>query len=338
MSNARREGRYRRRIVPAAVATGALLIGGCEGASSTDAGTADLLDRVVVNEVMSRNQSTVVDPAGEVEDWVELYNPTAEEVDLGGYGLSDNAADAFRYVFPAGTILGPSSFLLVWLDGDVEQGSDHASFGLGGDGEVLLLTTADGERLELITLPPLGADQSIGRFPDGSATFEPLSAPTPGTANRAPGLVREDGAAASGVVINELMAANAFTLSDEAGEFDDWVELFNTTGAEQDLTHHYLSDDPAVPKKWRFPDGTTIAPGAFLVVWVDDDVEQGPLHATFKLSADGESVVLAAPDGELLDSVGFPALGEDVSYGRLPDGTGQPAVLALPSPGAPNGG
>ena len=151
--------------------------------------------------------------------------------------------------------------------------------------------------------------------------------------------VRDDDAnpAAAAVVINELMSSNGSTVADPQGEYDDWIELFNTTASDIDLSGMYLSDNRAKPKKWQFPEGTSIGSDDRLLAWADDDVGDSPgLHANFKLSAGGESVVLTDTDDNgnaEIDAVDFPALGRDESYARSPDGTGPFRVVVAASPG-----
>jgi spore coat protein CotH len=143
----------------------------------------------------------------------------------------------------------------------------------------------------------------------------------------------------SPVVINELLADNDNALADPQGEFDDWIELHNITSGEVDLTGHYLTDDPANPRKWRFPEGTKIPTGAYLLVWADEDGADLPgLHANFKLSADGEQILLIDTDANLnlvLDSVSFGRQETDRSHGRMTDGSNQWGFMK-PTPGAAN--
>lgn len=124
----------------------------------------------------------------------------------------------------------------------------------------------------------------------------------------------------SPVVINEVMASNTSILADPQGEFDDWIELHNLTDQEVDLTGRYLSDEPNNPRKWAFPAGTGIPPDGYLIVWADEDGSATPgLHASFKLSADGEEIFLTDTDANfnaILDSVSFGPQTTDRSYGR----------------------
>ena len=139
--------------------------------------------------------------------------------------------------------------------------------------------------------------------------------------------------------INELMASNASTATDPAGEYDDWVELVNAGDAAIDLAGHHLTDDPAVPTKWTFPAGTSIPAGGHLVVWCDGDLAQSGLHASFSLSAGGEAVALFAPGGtDLLDVIHFGPQRTDIAFGRSGGAAPGPvwALNADPTPGAAN--
>lgn len=145
--------------------------------------------------------------------------------------------------------------------------------------------------------------------------------------------------AAVEIVINEIMADNDATIEDpdEAGAFDDWIELHNPGTTSVDLSGMFLTDDVSEPTKWQFPDGSSVDAGSYLIIWADDDTDQGVTHAAFKLSADGESVLLYNTDGTtLIDAIEFGEQATDVSYGRFPNGSATFAVLSSATPGAAN--
>ena len=71
---------------------------------------------VVINEFMSSNRSTIADENGDYEDWIELYNPTNDSINLEGWGLSDNESKPYKWIFPDITI-APEEYLLVWASG-----------------------------------------------------------------------------------------------------------------------------------------------------------------------------------------------------------------------------
>lgn len=141
------------------------------------------------------------------------------------------------------------------------------------------------------------------------------------------------------VVINEIMASNTATLADPQGEFDDWIELHNITEQEVDLTGRYLSDEPNNPRKWAFPLNTKIPANSYLLVWADEDgAATSGLHASFKLSADGETVYLADTDANfnaVLDNVTFGSQNTDQSYSRTAADS-DVWLIGVPTPNAPN--
>jgi hypothetical protein len=124
------------------------------------------------------------------------------------------------------------------------------------------------------------------------------------------------------VVINEFMAVNSVTAADQDGEYDDWIELYNLTNEEIDLTGYYLTDSKKNLTKWRFPAGTTITAKGYLIVWADTDTMQQGLHTNYKLSSLGERVILLSPDVKVLDKVEYDAQTSELAYARVPNGTG----------------
>lgn len=148
------------------------------------------------------------------------------------------------------------------------------------------------------------------------------------------------------VVINEFMASNDQTIADPQGDYDDWIELCNTTPNTIDLSGYYLSDDPAKPKKWRFPQGTELVGYGYLLIWADDEslyTNTSPhsyeLHANFELSRFGEHILLVDTDengNAILDRITFDRQGSDSSTARTPNGLGKFDVASRPTPGRPN--
>ncbi|WP_200830098.1 CotH kinase family protein [Aequorivita antarctica] len=124
------------------------------------------------------------------------------------------------------------------------------------------------------------------------------------------------------LVINELMADNETIVTDQDGEYDDWIELYNNTNETLSLDGLYLSDDPTDLLQWEFPDGLTIAPDSYLIVWCDKDLDQDGLHADIKFSAGGESAILSYADGTIIENIEFGQQETDLSYSRIPNGTG----------------
>ena len=143
------------------------------------------------------------------------------------------------------------------------------------------------------------------------------------------------------IVINEIMADNLTTLVDpqEPQEYPDWFELYNTSEFFIDLGGTYLTDDAANLRQYRIPDGVVIAPFGYLVFIADGEPEQGPLHTSFSLSKDGETLVLYDVDArgnQVIDQISFESMAPDVSIGRSPVNSSQWTGLDAPTPGRYN--
>ncbi len=126
------------------------------------------------------------------------------------------------------------------------------------------------------------------------------------------------------VLINEIMASNSDTIADEDGDYEDWIELYNAGEEVVELTGYYLSDSMDAPLRWQFPT-VHIGVEEFLLVWAsgkDKVGEEGQLHTDFKISREGEPIILTSPDGEtIVDMIAAVPIPRTMSYGRLPDGS-----------------
>lgn len=138
------------------------------------------------------------------------------------------------------------------------------------------------------------------------------------------------------IFINEIMAS-----ADSTGK--DWVELYNAGSYDLDLAGYYLSDREEEATRWKipfgYPDSTTIKAGGFMVFHADKQEEAGPMHAGFRLNANGEFIGLAAISGDRtywLDSYKFDAQAIDTAMGRYPDGSDSWQFMEPSTPGDSN--
>ena len=148
------------------------------------------------------------------------------------------------------------------------------------------------------------------------------------------GKTTELSAAESAVVINEAMSANKGICLDDEGKSSDWVEIYNPSDEDVDLSRFSLSDDEDDLGQWTFPDITLKAHG-YIVVFLSGDSQKDSaesLHAPFKLNAKGDQLILSVGD-TVVHSVGLPPMADNVSYVRM---GGQWLVTNHPTPGAPN--
>lgn len=125
------------------------------------------------------------------------------------------------------------------------------------------------------------------------------------------------------IVINELLPMNQTDTVDENGKNEDWIEFYNRTSAPLSMFGLYLTDDITNPTKFTFPANSYIPANGYLIVFADEDATTTSyIHCNFKLSANGETIMLSNQAGAVLDSVTFAAPVADISYGRCPNGAG----------------
>lgn len=130
--------------------------------------------RIVINEILAKNDSLIADDNGQYEDWIELYNPTSSAVNLAGKFLTDSRSVLNKWMFSSsGSIIEPGRHLIVWCDNDVAQPGLHANFKLDADGEFTALVENDGvtiiDSVKYISLP---GNISYGRYPDASDNWQ----------------------------------------------------------------------------------------------------------------------------------------------------------------------
>lgn len=295
-------------------------------------------DAVALSEIMISNKGSVPDNLGGYPDYIELHNGSSEKADISGYGLSDSLLEGAKYVFPAGTVLEPGAYVVVWCGGEAEDDM-HAPFKLSA-GEEAVLFDASGRPLDTAVLNSVDSGMVLRR--EGEVWTQ--AKPCPGYPKTEEGMAEYEKSLKEtediGLYINEFMASNATTLCDSFGSYSDWIELYNSTDTDMDISGFGISDNLSQPMKYRFPDGTTIAAKGYLVVFCsgNEGMQNGELHAPFGLRSYGEDVVIANRAGRIIDSYSFKNQETDVSMARIPDGAGEFQSNSQPSPGYPNTG
>ena len=143
-------------------------------------------------------------------------------------------------------------------------------------------------------------------------------------------------AADTNIVINEVCSQNKNILADSYGEYSDWIELYNPGSSAVDLTGYGLSDKAEKPLLFTFPTGTSIKAGEHMIVFASKQQSTAAeFHTGFALDKNGDTVILSAPDGKVLQQIDLPTLGTDVSYGRTPDGSDKLEIMP-PTPAKAN--
>ena len=322
---------------------------------------------VRVTELMAANGNVHKGPDGSYCDWIELYNASGSEFDLSGFGLSDNISKPKKYTFPNGTRIGAYSYLVLYHTEAPVEGAYCLDFGLSGQGETLIFTSADDRIIDLIEFGVQSKNCSFARVYtngafDASASFAPTDKPTPGFDNTANGYLqfdeKENGQmGVHDISLNEVLVDGYYiSVKDTDGrtnrlydnDLGSWIELYNRSDTAVDLSGYSISDNDRKPRKWVFPDGTSIAAKGYLVLQLDGSLpregmtekdvtpEQKQFLLNFDITQAGETVYLYDNTGLLIDRVRVPESLACISYGR--DASGAWKLFDKPTEGAANEG
>jgi hypothetical protein len=227
---------------------------------------AEPLRAVVINEFRAHT-----DPP--LTDFVELFNPTTQAIDLGGAWLTDNSSTN-KFRLPSPTSIPARGFVVF----DQTQ----LGFSLSSAGERILLVNSNQTRvIDAIVFGPQANGVAFGRYPDGAARFQELSSSSSGLAN-APPLTRD-------IVINEIMYHPLSGNSD-----DEYVELYNKGAGPVDLSGWRFTDGIS----YRFPSNTVLAAGGYLVVARN----RTNLLARYSQLSSNPALVVGDYDGELANN------------------------------------
>ena len=137
---------------------------------------------VVVNEICTKNTKLAA-PDGQFYDYIELYNTGSSEAAVGGYALSDDAAQPRLYVIPDGTVIPANGYLVVYCGVKAGGSVPGAEFGLSKSGETVIFSDAQGNVVESLELPAMNDDTAYARVPDGGSQFAIVTELSAGKAN-----------------------------------------------------------------------------------------------------------------------------------------------------------
>lgn len=316
----------------------ALIDSGCSASKSEE--PLDLR----INEVVSNNEGVWVDEAGEADDYLELYNPSPEPLDVSEYRVSDGSDE---YALPK-LMLAPQKTVLLWADNDVRQGERHLPFKISSAGERLQLTH-HGKAVDEVNVPALAAHHAYVRLPDGVGRFKDCGWATPGQLNgeicgppRAPEVSDDATFLPFSWPSPWPSAASPLTISEARLKPAGFVEVVNTSDLALDLGEVALRLAPYAPGlAWpsaddgvslAVPQGT-LAPGEYLSIPVDD-----AQLAAVAQTADFEGVLTLrrTDDDSVIDRVHFLSWPEGASLARSSSADGPMRFCKNASPGAAN--
>ncbi|MCF7762744.1 MAG: lamin tail domain-containing protein [Verrucomicrobia bacterium] len=304
---------------------------------------------LVITEIMYHAADWEQFRGGDLE-FIEIRNASASEMDLSGVHFTEG----IRYTFPLGTVLGPRSFAVMARNAEAFRArypnvplSGVYEGSLSNSGEPVTLVHASGATIESITFG------DAAPWPEAADGLGFSLVRTPG--DRPSGFNDPSGWRASARIggspgnedlepsVDPVWITEVFAGAMEPAM--NGIELWNPSDHPVDVSHWFLSDDRAVPRKYRIAPGTSIPGGGFLFLNQSAFAQSVGGFAGFELKARGGSVILNSADssGELTGRsqvVLFGVSEAGVSFGRQVLGDGQVHFVAQtkPTPGAPNPG
>jgi Lamin Tail Domain/CotH kinase protein len=284
---------------------------------------------VRINEVLATNTTAYTNGTTH-PDYIEIFNPRTTAIDLTGYQLSDDPALPGKFVFPA-TMLAAGTALVLNADAPDGNPGFHLGFSLDGDGEQVILSApvaAGGGVIDSISFGLQVPNLSIGRI--GRAATWDLNQPTPGTAN-----LLQPNSCFETVVINEWIAGGAQSFC------TDFIELYNPETVPAAISGWWFTDTPDFPTQYQMKPLSFIAARGFAVLIPDgtgSSTKAQANHLPFSLDAFYDWIVMATPDGRVVDRQPITCALSDVSEGRLVDGGPTFTTFSFPSLGFTNVG
>ena len=314
------------------------------GYENTEAGYETWLQDVgyvtpelVISEVMTANRSSMLNKAGLLCDWVELYNPSREAISLAGIYLSNDAAERMKWQLPDVMLAAGSRLVVPCSGSNAPEG--EADFSLPREGCTVILSGSIGNVINQVEVPRMQEDRSWALLSNG--TYTESDKPSPGYDNTEDGYLtfRSNQKITSGLIISEVMPSNAKYMVQSDGEYYDWVELKNVSDSSINLSKYALSDDPDKLHKYTLPD-VTLEPGETYVIICSGNMDlsnRNYEHAPFTVSREEGWVYLSRIDkAGCADFIRIYDVPYQHSVGRV-DGENGTYYFTTPTPGTSNG-
>ncbi|MCL4179404.1 MAG: lamin tail domain-containing protein [Verrucomicrobia bacterium] len=290
--------------------------------------------------VYSAPANALVDGVNVLAVEVKQANPTSSDLgfDLELEGLVDETPPELVEVQPPpGTVVPSLEFIRVLFDEGI-TGIDADDLRVNGQ-PATALTFLSNREYDFAFPPPLSGLVEVAWAPDHGITDDGprANAFAGGTWSYT---VDPEAVDRPNVILSEFLAVNASGIRDEDGTRSDWIELRNLGPVAANLEGWFLTDDPADPTQWRFPE-VHLGVGDYLRVWASGkDRRDGstPLHTSFQLSSAGEYLALLNAQTNVVSEFApaYPPQQPDISYGRDRIDPTLAGYFLEPTPGAPN--
>lgn len=264
------------------------------------------ISKLVINEISSNNNGTLMAPDGGIYDWVEIYNGKSKDINLNNYSLSDSNTK-IKWVFPEGTIIKSNSYLVIFLSGKTSTGL-IANFKLSSSGsETLILRDKKKDIVDAVKLNSLSSNQVMGRDLNGS--WHIYTKATPGFLNTLEGyntfIKSLTSSTPNNLIINEVLPNNKGRFKNLSDLYSGYIELKNNGTKTINLSNYAISNDQNKPFKYNLPN-ISLKKGEVFLIYTSGKsyFENNEYSANFELS-NKTGVAILSYNGQIIETANY---------------------------------
>lgn len=297
---------------------------GTPGYSNTKEGHIDFLASLVskeektleINEILANNKGNFKNENDEYSGYIEIKNVSKSTIDLANYSLSNNESVSFKWQFPS-LRLSSGEVVAVYTNGKSNKdGILSTSFKLNSNNGYVVLSNNKGKVIDKVEYKNLA--NGLAYIKQGSKYLE-SNAISPGYDNTVDGIKsfsKKYLSMPKDLVINEVMNNNYSYLAQNAGNYYDWIELYNNSGKTIKLSDYCLTTNDNTMCKYKLPN-VELKSNEYYVIMASGDTKLSNSkykHTNFKLS-ETQSLYLTK-SSDIVDSIFIANIPNGYSMGR----------------------
>lgn len=273
-------------------------------------------DVIKINEFLPKNDGNFKNSYNNFVGYVEIINLGKEKVSLNNYCISNDEKVPFKYCLSDITLKKDEVFVIYMGDYDNNDGETYSGFNLKSKNGTVILTNSSGKIIDTIQYKNLA--NGLGMVLEGNK-FNETSNISPGYSNTTSGIksfAKSKQKTKDTLIINEIMNNNYSYLSQNGGQYYDWIELKNNSNKTINLSDYYLTNSLNTPQKYQLP-SVELKSGDYYIIMASGDIKlsnNSYNHTNFKIS-DVEALYLMK-EKDVIDSMFIANVPLGYSYGR----------------------
>lgn len=274
------------------------------------------IGKLIINEIMAQNNTTIRDKYGNYSDYIEIYNGYDYDVNLNGYHLSDNLSNTQKWTFPDVTIKKGEYLIIFASDKNTVIDDElHTNFKLSSDGETVILSDNKGNVISKITTEKTYKDTAYG-YNGEEYVYYYTGSPNNSNDGKYSNKPIESIKNNINLKITEYMTSNINNIKSSDGNYYNLIEIYNDEEKDIDLTGFYLSDKTNNITKYKFPE-VIIKAKSYLTIYTSgkNEIINNEIHTNFNLDENDGILILSNKDKSEIDKINIEKIENNLSYG-----------------------